>query len=262
MYFDWQALILGFIQGIAEWLPISSSGHLVLFNKILDYNADLAFGVALHFGTLMAVFVYFGKDIVDMMEALLKGRWKTKEAKLAFLLIVSSIPAAIIGFLFKFYFETAFESLFLTAIGFAITSVILMIGSLDYKKNKKNIPSYLDSLLIGFSQALAIFPGISRSGSTMASGLVLGLDEPSALRFSFLMSIPVIFGASLVEIGSAKIPASLVLPTFAAFISGIITIHLLLKVVLTSKKSLRWFALYTFLLSAGILIYLIFTNLI
>ena len=114
--------------------------------------------VALHCGTLMAVFVYFGREIMDIIEAILKGKWKSDEARMGFLIIVSSIPAAIIGYLFNDFFESAFSSLSVVAFGFAITSMILMIASLDFGENRKKLPSWIDAVWIGFAQALAILP--------------------------------------------------------------------------------------------------------
>jgi undecaprenyl-diphosphatase len=243
------ALILAIVQGLTEWLPISSSGHLVLFQNILNYHPGIAFDVALHFGTLMAVFVYFGKDIVDILEAVLKGKWKSENGKLGFLLIVATIPAALIGYLLKPLFESAFSSLLISAIGFGITGMILLIASLDFKKNTKKLSSYFDSLVIGFVQALAIFPGISRSGSTISAGLLTGLDEKAAMKFSFLMSIPIIFGAGIVEIGNNKLSPNLLWATLLAFFVGLITIHFLLRFVARDKKNLRWFAGYALILA-------------
>lgn len=252
------AFILAIVQGLTEWLPVSSSGHLVLFQEILNYHPGIKFDVALHFGTLMAVFVYFGKDIMDILEALLKGKWYSQEAKIGFLIIVATIPAALIGYLFKGFFESAFSSLSVVAWGFGITGLILIIASLDFGKNQKKNISWKDSLWIGFAQALAILPGISRSGSTISAGLLRGLDEKSAMRFSFLMSIPVIFGAGILEIGNSKLNPDLIWSTLIAFAVGLATIHLLLKFISRSKRNLRWFALYTLLLALGIGIYLIF----
>lgn len=251
------ALILAVVQGLTEWLPVSSSGHLVLFQEILNYHPGLLFDVALHFGTLMAVFVYFGRDITQIIEALLKGNWKSQEAKFGFLIIIATIPAAIIGYLFKSTFEAAFSSLGIVALGFAITSMILFIVSLEFKANRKTIPGWFDAIWIGFAQVLAILPGISRSGSTISAGLLRGLDEKSAMKFSFLMSIPVIFGAGILEIGNSKLPSDLIWATLLAFLIGLATIHLLLKFISRSKKNLRWFALYALLLALGIVIYLI-----
>src|SRR3989344_5766171 len=225
------SLILAVIQGATEWLPISSSGHLVLFEKILGFKSGgIEFDVALHFGTLMAVFVYFGRDIVDIIENLLKGKWKSEKGKLGIMVIVATIPAAVIGLLFRKIFESAFLSMEVVAVGFAITGIILFIGSLDVNnsKNRKNF-GYGKAFLVGCAQVIALFPGISRSGITISSGLLAGLKEKDALRFSFLMSIPAILGANIVELGSGSIPSSMFLPTLVAFIVGLLTIHLLFR---------------------------------
>ncbi len=253
------ALIMAVVQGLTEWLPVSSSGHLVVFHNILNYEVDLMFDVALHFGTLMAVFVYFGKDIIDIIEDFLKFRTKSDNFKLGLLLIVATIPAAIIGYFFESFFEAAFSSLGIVALGFAITSLALFIASLDIRKltKKKEELGFFGALIVGCSQAIAIFPGISRSGSTISSGLLLGLKEKEAIKFSFLMAIPVIFGASILEIGNNKLPPSLIWATLAAFAVGLLTIHLMLKFVLTSRKNLRWFAVYCLLLALGIGIFLL-----
>jgi undecaprenyl-diphosphatase len=251
------AMILAIVQGLSEWLPVSSSGHLVLFQEILNYHPGLEFDVALHFGTLMAVFVYFGKEIMDIIEAVLKGKWSSQEAKIGFLIIIATIPAAVIGYLFRDLFETAFTSLSVVAWGFAITGLILIIASLDFGENKKKNPSWIDAIWIGFAQTLAIFPGISRSGSTISSGLLRGLDEKSAMKFSFLMSIPVIFGAGILEIGDNKLLGEMIWATLLAFFVGLATIHILLKFISKNKKNLRWFACYALLLAIGIGVYLL-----
>jgi undecaprenyl-diphosphatase len=213
------------------------------------------FDVALHFGSLMAVFVYFGKDITDIIESFFKLNFKSENGRLGLLILVASIPAGIIGFIFKEYFEVAFSSLLLIALGFAITGVFLLIASLNINKNKNKL-SFYDSLLIGISQAVAIFPGISRSGATISSGILLGLSPKAAAKFSFLMAIPAIFGASLVTIGNNPLPKELIWATLASFIVSLAVMHLLFKLVLGSRKNLRWFALYVLLLAAGIGIYL------
>lgn len=251
------ALIMAVVQGITEWLPVSSSGHLVLAQKILNYNASLLFDVALHFGTLMAVFVYFGKDIVDIVRDILQGKFETENAKIGIRVIIASIPVAIIGFLFLDFFESLFNSLFLTAWGFAITGLFLLIASLDMRKRAKKVPGYIESILIGFAQVVSILPGISRSGATISSGLLLGLDPKSAAKFSFLMSIPVIFGANIIVIGNRTLPPEMIWATLVSFIVGLGVIHFMFKVVLTKKENLRWFALYALALALGILVYLV-----
>ncbi len=251
------ALILAIVQGITEWLPISSSGHLVLFEHLLNYEGGLLFEVALHFGTLMAVFVYFGGDIVDIIRELLYGRFKSENGRLGLLIGVASIPAAVIGFLFLELFESIFRNLMINAIGFAITGLFLIIASLSFEKKEKKIPSYLDAFLIGIAQMIAIIPGISRAGATISSGLLLGLDAKSAAKFSFLMAIPVIFGANILVIGKETLPPELIWGTLVSFVIGLLMIHLMIKYILASRKNLRWFGIYALFLAFGIFAYLI-----
>lgn len=252
------SIILAIVQGLTEWLPVSSSGHLVLFQYAFNYNPGIEFDVALHFGTLMAVFVYFGKDITDIIESFLKRDWNSDSGKLGILLIVATLPAALIGYVFRNAFEASFQSLGVAALGFGITGIVLIIASLDFGRNIKKMPSFADSLFIGFGQALAIFPGISRSGTTISAGLLKGLNEKSAMKFSFLMSIPVIFGAGILELGKNELKSNLLWATLVAFFVGLATIHFLLKFVSKSEKNLRWFAGYVLLLAIGLGIWLIF----
>ena len=251
------AIILAIVQGLTEWLPVSSSGHLVLFHEIMRYEPNLLFDVTLHFGTLLAVFVYFGKDIMEITEAILKGKFKSEKGRLGLLIITASIPAGVIGILFRDFFESAFSSLYVVAFGFGITGILLIITSLDFKRSVKDIPGYFDAFLIGAAQAFAILPGVSRSGSTISVGILRGLNTKDAMRFSFLMSIPVIFGAGIAEIGNNRLPSEMIWATLVSFLVGLATIHFLLKFVSKSKKNLRWFALYLILLALGIFYYLL-----
>ncbi|MBI3333909.1 undecaprenyl-diphosphate phosphatase [Candidatus Pacearchaeota archaeon] len=253
------ALILAVVQGITEWLPISSSGHLLLFEHLLGYSGGLLFEVALHFGTLMAVFVYFGKDIVDILRDVLRFRFDTQEGKTGVLLIVASIPAALIGYTFFNFFEGIFSSLLVAALGFAVTGAFLLIASLDFKKRKKMLSPF-DALLVGVAQAASILPGISRSGSTLATGMLLGLEQKAAARFSFLMAIPIIFGANILVIGNQQLPSELIWATLVSFLVGLLVIHWMFKVILNSRKNLRWFAFYALSLAAGLLLYLSFSS--
>lgn len=251
------ALILAIVQGITEWLPVSSSGHLVIFERILNYKGGIMFDVALHFGSLMAVFVYFGRDIVDILRDVLRFDFKSENGKLGLLIIVASIPAGVIGYLFEKQFEQAFLSLTLVALGFAITGVFLFISSLEVGKKGKKQLGYYEAFVVGCAQAVAIFPGISRSGSTLASGVLFGLSPKAAGKFSFLMAIPAIFGASLVTIGNNKLPTELIWATIVAFAVSLAVMHFLFKIVLNSRKNLRWFALYVLILAAAIGIYIV-----
>lgn len=254
---DLLAIIIAIVQGITEWLPISSSGHLVLASQLLGFENTLSFDLALHFGTLVAVFVYFGKDIIDILRDLLSLRFHTENGKLGVYLIIASIPAAIFGFAFESFFETSVNNLTLLALGFAISGIFLIIASTDFILRKGKDLNWKVALGIGIFQVASLFRGISRSGSTIGGGVLLGLDQRKAARFSFLMAIPIIFGASLVGIGNATIPVSYIIPAFISFIVGLGTIHVLLKFVLTSKKNLRWFGLYALLLALVLGMFLI-----
>jgi undecaprenyl-diphosphatase len=249
-----EAIIIAIIQGLTEWLPVSSSGHLVLAEKILNYQSSLTFTVALHFGTLMAVFIYFGKDITDIIQDFLKLNFKTENAKLGIYLIIATIPAAIIGYLLRN--QNIFHNLTITTLGFGITGLFLIIASLNLPLKSSNL-NKKNSLYIGLAQILSLFPGISRSGSTISSGLLLGLKEKTALKFSFLMSIPIIFGANILVIGNQTLPKELIWATLVSFLVGLLTLHILYKYILTSKRNLRYFGIYALILSISLTMYII-----
>ncbi len=248
------SIILAVVQGITEWFPVSSSGHLVVLEKLLGFaNGGIVFDVALHFGTLMAVFVYFGKDIVDMVEDVLRGRWGSESGKLFWLLVLATLPAGVIGYLFYEIFALSFGSLGVVSLGFGITGLLLMIASL-----KKGIGKSIDkidwkiALLIGAAQMIALVPGVSRAGATIVAGILLGLREKDAIKFSFLMFIPAIFGASILTLGNERLPSSLIWATLVSFAVGIGAIYVLSSFILQNRKNLRWFALYVFILAVGV----------
>jgi undecaprenyl-diphosphatase len=250
-------IVLAIVQGIAEWFPISSSGHLVLASKLLGYTNTLGFDVALHFGTLMAVFVYFGKDITDIVRDFFSGKFNSDNGKMGIYLIIATIPAAALGYLFNGFFEKNLNDLHLLTAGFSITAVLLIISSLDLPSIKRSELTMKTALLIGLAQCASLFRGISRSGSTICAGVLLGLDQRKAARFSFLMSIPIIFGANFLSFGGKTIPPSYLIPALVSFVVGLVTIHVLLKFVLTSKKNLRWFGIYVLLVAASLMVYLL-----
>ncbi len=249
-----KALILAVVQGITEWIPVSSSGHLVVFQHLLGYEGSAVFDVALHFGTLMAVFVYFAKDIMNILRDVFSGKWGTDNGKTGLLIIVASIPAAVIGFAFNEILKNSFQSLLITGMGFAVTGLFLFIASLDFHI-KKDILNWKDSLLVGIAQAISILPGVSRSGSTIATGTMLGLDVRSAARFSFLMSIPIIFGANILEAGSQNLNSEVLWAVAVSFFTGFLTLHLIFKYLLTTKKALRWFGAYALSLSIVVIVW-------
>jgi len=285
------SILIAIVQGLTEWLPVSSSGHLVVVEWLLGFEGGLVFDVALHFGTLMAVFVYFGGDIVDIVKEVLSGRIREGNGRLGILVIVATIPAAFMGYFFRGIFEVAFGSLGIVALGFGVTGIFLIIASLSGKGKIINVGSrsvvrrasgvgarppvhigagrgiigkvrgmrlsWAAALLIGIAQIFALFPGISRSGATIGAGLLLGLREKDALKFSFLLSIPIIFGANILAIGNQTLPPSLIWATLVSFIVGLGTIHLLYNRILVDRKNLRWFGVYALVLALVLGLYLI-----
>ncbi len=242
---------IAIIQGMTEWLPISSSGHLVLFEKLLNLDNSLEFNVALHFGTLMAVLVYFFSDIFRIVKDIFLWNWESDDAKLGFLVVIATIPAGLVGYLLKDFFEIAFSSLWIVALGFAITGVFLFIASFQIDATEKNYSKfgYGKAFLVGIAQIFALFPGISRSGVTIGGGLLLGLNEKNALKFSFLMAIPIIFGSSILTFNSYRISFSLILAVLVSFFSGLLTIYFLSNKIFTSRKNLKWFGIYVLILA-------------
>lgn len=266
-----KAIILGIVQGLSEFLPISSSGHLVLFTEILDFHkTGIAFDVFVHFGTLVAVLVVFRKDVWEMIRWLpavpafvmngMKIQRKEDEFKaMSFYIIVGTIPAAVIGLLFEKKIEGLFTSMLLV-LGALLFTAFVMFSSRFTRENKPFM-TLLHAILIGFAQAFAIIPGISRSGSTIVTALWLGIKRETAARFSFLLSVPVILGASILKMKellenpppSGEI-LNLVLGTIAAAVSGYLAIVWMLGII--RRQKLEWFGLYCAIVSiAGMVWY-------
>lgn len=200
------AIILGVVQGLGEFLPISSSAHLIITPWLLNFNdPGLAFDVALHAGTLLALFAYFWRDWATLITAFFTSLKKkhadySQNEKLIWYLIIASVPGAIIGKLLEEQADTLFRSPLLIAATMTVMGLVLWAA--DQMKNHKIDLSHIgmkQSIIIGLSQALAIIPGVSRSGSTISAGLFLGLTRETAARFSFLMSMPITLGAVLVK---------------------------------------------------------------
>ena len=199
MFSVFQAIALGAIQGLTEFLPVSSSAHLILIPWLFRWqDPGLAFDVALHLGTLLALLVYYWREWLDMGLSLAIGNRLPR--RLLYLLIVASVPGAIIGVLLEKQAETIFRSPLLIAATMATLGLFLWLGDW-YGSKKRNIDdlTFLDALLIGLSQALAIIPGVSRSGATITTARILGIDRADAANFSFLMATPIIAGAGMLE---------------------------------------------------------------
>lgn len=260
-----QSIILGIVQGLTEFLPISSSAHLVLvpywFNWNIPADQVFSFDVLVQLGTLLAVIIYFWKDLWQIirawMQALLqKSPFATQEARLGWFLILASIPAALAGVTIKDLVETAFGSPVATAVFLFVTALLLMLAEWLGKRQRTLAEfTWLDALIMGIGQAVALFPGVSRSGATISAGMFRHLDRPAAARFSFMMSVPVMLGAGVLSALDLKNIQNLssFLPTLlagflAAAAVGYLAIHWLLR--LLQRHSLYVFAVYCVLVGA------------
>lgn len=242
------ALILAVVQGITEWLPVSSSGHLVVFEHLLGYEVGLLFEVALHLGTLMAVFVYFGRDIMDIARELLSLRFQTENGRLGVLLLIASIPAAVLGFLLRNVIAGVSGNLGMLALGFLITSVVLFIGARASRRARVRLGA-AEALLIGCMQVFSLFRGVSRSGTTIAAGLLSGLPEKEAVKFSYLLSVPLILGANLISVGNSTLPLEMIWATLLAFAVSLCVMHVSFTYVLNKRENLWWIGGYVLLLA-------------
>ncbi|MBW2992838.1 undecaprenyl-diphosphate phosphatase, partial [Candidatus Woesearchaeota archaeon] len=228
-----QALILGIVQGITEWLPVSSSGHLVLVQEYFGLSVPVAFDVMLHAATLLVVFVIFWKDIIAILKSLLKLKWD-ENTKLLVFIIIASIPIALIGYLFHDFFVSLFSNVIAVGIALLCTGTFLYFTKIP--KHNKQL-NWWKAVIVGIAQAIAIIPGISRSGSTISAGLYMNIDRKKIARFSFLLSIPAIIGASIFEFKNLVFvdTSSIVVGSIASFIVGYISLKWLLKIIHRGK---------------------------
>lgn len=264
-----QSLILGIVQGLTEYLPISSSAHLVLVPYLFNWSFPAAqifpFDVLVQLGTLLAVILYFWKDLVSILKAFFKGLidkepFKDPQARLGWYLILATIPAALVGMLIKAQVEAAFSSPRLVAYFLFGTATLLILSDLVGKRTRQvEEMTWWDALWIGLFQAISVFPGISRSGATITGGMTHNFDRSNSARFSFLMSIPVMIGAGLVSIKDlvavpdlAGFLPVLVVGFVAAMIVGYLSIHWLLSFI--KRRKLWYFAVYCILLASTVLL--------
>ncbi len=249
-----EAIILGIIQGLTEFLPVSSSGHLEIVKVIFGNDSmpaeSLTFTVILHFATALSTLVVFRKEVIEILKGLFQFQWND-ESIFSVKIIISMIPAAIIGLMFEEQLESFFNGNILV-VGFMllITGLLLYLAD-KAKKTNKNV-GYKSAILIGFSQAIAMLPGISRSGATISTSVLLGVDRTKAARFSFLMVVPLIFGKVIKDILSGNISldsgqfGSMSIGFISAFIAGLFACNWMINLVKNSK--LYYFSYYCFII--------------
>lgn len=263
-----KSIISGVIQGITEFLPISSDGHLALAHFLFDFNtsSNLLFDVVLHFGTLLAIMLYYRSKIRDLFVAfffmlktfftswnITKACTVSEDTRLVSLIFIGSVPTAIIGLLLKDLVEGYAKNLVIVGIGFLVTSLMMMLYEFSGKAYRKTNKMHIgDALLIGVMQGLAVMPGISRSGSTIGTAKALKIEKETAANFSFLLSLPAVAGAVLLEsldVIKEKPQVDWIVygaGFLASFITGIFCLKLLFWLI--RKHSMKVFMFYTFLL--------------
>jgi undecaprenyl-diphosphatase len=260
-----EAILLGVVQGLTEFLPVSSSGHLLLGQYFLGLDQDrfgLPFDVALHLGTLVAVVSFFWRSLLRMAGAFVRslspgGRnLADPDQRLAYLILASTIPAALIGFLFETFFETAVRSPWVVVFNLVLVGILFIVGeAVGAKTRLADKLRFSEAVGIGLAQAAALVPGVSRSGATITLGIFLGLRREEAARFSFLMSVPIIASAGslqLADVASEGMDAQGVLMFGSGFVSSAVVGYLAIKFFLrfVTHHSLRAFAYYRFTLAA------------
>tara|TARA_Y100000034_G_scaffold129862_1_gene187115 strand:- start:1155 stop:1916 length:762 start_codon:yes stop_codon:yes gene_type:complete len=246
------AIILGVIQGITEWLPVSSSGHLVIAQNLFSLGSEVVFDLWLHIATLLVIFTVFRKDIISILRAVLTWDSKSKEFKWGLYVLLANIPILVVGFFLRNYISTLFASTTVVGVALLFTATILFVSE------KRTIPhevNFKNSIVTGIFQAMAIVPGISRSGTTISSGLLQGISKQDAAKFSFLMAIPAFIGAGILkagEISAGMFSLPYLIGFLTALIVGYFSLKLLLRII--EQKKLHYFAYYCAILGVIVLI--------
>ncbi len=243
------ALVLGLVQGLTEFLPISSSGHLVLVQEMLDVSSPGAgLEIAVHLGTLLSVLVYYRRDVIEIVRDVVT---KGPEARTGWMVVVATVPTVIVALIAKDQIDAAFDNPRVAAFGLLLTGAILLLT--PAARRKLGRPGYGYAVVVGCAQVLAMTPGVSRSGSTIASAMFLGDDPVRAARFSFLMSIPAICGAAILGFADGGLEngpsvAMLALAAAVAFVSGLAAIAALIR--LLGQGKLAYFGPYCVVVGA------------
>ena len=264
---EWfEAILLGLVQGLTEFLPVSSSGHLAIGREILGVQAsdDLVFEVVVHAATVLATIIVFRKQIWKLLCGLFKFEYND-ETDYIFKICVSMIPIFIVGVFFKDWVESLFSSLLVVGIALMVTACLLFFSDRFAARRSSDAPaarggiSYLQALIIGISQAFAVVPGLSRSGTTISTGLLCGVRREDVAQFSFLMVLVPILGEALLDLVGGDMAASsvgsgaLLLGFLAAFVSGVFACRVMIAIV--KKAKLKWFALYCLAVGALVVLF-------
>ena len=269
-----QALLLGIVQGLTEFLPVSSSGHLMIVRDLLGVDGDgfMDFTVTVHLATVLSTVIVFWKPICKLLAGLFKFRYND-ETDYVFKIVVSMVPIAVVGLLFKDKVEALFsDNLFTVAVCLIVTAILLYLSDISGRRKKaapeegsvaRNGISYWQALTVGLSQAVAVAPGLSRSGTTIATGLLCGVRREVMAQFSFLMVLVPIIGEQFLDLvksltgdavlGGGLSPVCLVTGFLAAFLSGLFACKVMIAIV--RKARLTWFAIYCLVVSLLLLIF-------
>lgn len=242
-------IILGLIQGLAEWLPISSTAHLRIAEHFLALTTTPLFNVTLHTGTLIVVLFYFRKDVKSILSSIINLDTKSESGRLIFPIIIATIPTAIVGLIYVEFLEANLQTFLIIGITFLLGATMLFISRTREETTEK--VTYTTALIMGVAQGFAIFPGLSRSGVTISTALLLGLKREKAFRFSFLLSIPAVAGDLIVEAYNQRLqfstlgigPLQTLVGTVFAVIAGYAAIRIVSKLVLSRK--FHYFSVYT-----------------
>lgn len=261
-----QSIVLGILQGVGEFLPISSSAHLILVPYLFGWEeSSMAFDIALHFGTLLAVLVVFFKEWWNLLVGAvndIKSKKQSMEGRMFWYLVVATIPAALVGFLLDDVIESYFRSqIWLIALFLALMGVFIYLGdrwaSKHYQKREISFEKITlkQAFLVGCSQAFAVFPGFSRSGTTILAGRLMGLSKEAITKFTFLLSVPIIAGATILKVGDLEFSLEVIIGIVTSFVVGIISIKFLLNYI--KKHDFSVFAFYRIMIAIIVYIKLI-----
>ncbi|MBP2143550.1 undecaprenyl-diphosphatase [Methanococcus voltae] len=248
-----EQIILGIVQGFTEFLPVSSSGHLAIISKLLSIEPQISYFAALHFATFLAVFMFVKDDVIEITKGLVQKDKSSMD--LSFKLIISTIPAVIVGLLLKNFFTSFYGSLKFIGLFLAVTGIMMIMSDkINHGTKSMYDISHKDALLVGITQAFAILPGISRSGSTLFTSVYRGMKKEDAFKYSFIMSLPVTAGAGVLELSDVALTFDSIVGLVFATLSGLIALSIVKKLIINNK--LKIFGYYCIIMSILVIMFL------